>query len=435
VSTLEFPEAFPEDLVLLLLQRSGHCALSPSKQRFLRHVVEQSRLIDTEALAVFGVLSRVMDHDTCLRAARDLKDRGYPSEAMFCIRYLTESDDMKALVTELQQIRIERWSREDVEIVEYTDFWQTLDIEHALQLCDEALTDKFEELGRAIPDRSTKFGVRGMVDDTPSVESQQLHWSKVGNFNAIEQEKVMSIWMKHTRTKVHVRLDDVFRFPQPPSAILPKRLYHKFSCKIPGIRFVKVEALLAMNKLYSFESLPPEAFTDEGHFAVSFRRGDHTMLERLQKVLKGVDGILPTDGVFIASCCAPSHDPLTVLFSKAIYEQCHVIFLPSPDFFTQTWCMFACLAWLLSPFPTQALGDFDLGRCLTLMCVYHFGRPPYCLDRPELQVLGRIMMNTTDEDPCKTFLTWTLGENRIKSTGLRESLTKIVFKMESTITV
>ena len=159
------------------------------------------------------------------------------------------------------------------------------------------------------------------------------------------------------------------------------------------------------------------------------------MLERLQKVLKSVDGILPTDGVFIDSCCYAPNDPLSILFAKALFEQCHVIFLPSPDFFIRPWCTFECMTWLLSPFPTQALGDFDLGHCITLMCVYYFGRPVYCLDRPELQVLGRIAMSATDDDPIKDYLTWMLGENRIKSIALRESLTKIVFKMESTITV
>lgn len=434
-STLEPEDTFPNDLVSMLLQLTCHRDLAPGKQRFVRHIVSKPSLVDTEALAVYGVLSRVMDHETSLRAARSLKDRGFPSEAMSCLRYLPTSEEVTVLVAELQKIRLERWSRADVEIVEYTQFWQTPDLAHVLDRCEEALTNKHQELSRAIPDSSTKFGIWGMVDDTPNAESQDLHWSKEGNLNATEQEKSISIWINYTRTKVHPQMADIYRYPQPPSALISQRLHTRMTCRITGIQFIKVEALLMMDKLFSLQSIPPEAFTDEGHFAVSYRRGDDSMLERLQKVLRSVDGILPTDGVFIDTCCAPRHDPLTNLFAKAIYEQCHVIFLPSSDFFTQSRCTFECMAWLLSPFPTQALGDFDLGRCITLMCVYHFGRPPCCLDRPELQALGRIVMSTTNQDPYKEFLTWNLGENRIKSTALWESLTKIVFKMETTVTV
>ncbi len=433
--SLEPVDNFPRDLVVMLLQPTGHRNLAPGKLRFVRHVVGQPNLVDTEVLALYSVLSRVMDHDTCLRAARSLNDRGFPSEAMSCLRYFPTSDEVQTLVAEIQQSRLERWSRTDVEIVEYTSFWESSDLDRALDRCEEALIAKLQELSQSVPDKATKFGVKGMVDDTPSPESQDLHWSKEGNLNAIEQEKTMSMWMKHTLTKVHPRMDDIYRYPQHRSGVLSPRLHTKMTCKITGVRFIKVEALLAMEKLVSFEYLPSEAFTDEGHFAVSHRRGDDTILMRLQKVLKSVDGILPSDGVFIDCCCAPPTDPLTTLFAKAIYEQCHVIFLPSADFFTRAWCTFECMAWLLSPFPTQALGDFDLGRCITLMCVYHFGRPPYCLDRPELQMLGRIVMSTTEIGTSKEFLTWTLGENRIKSTGLWESLTKLVFKMESTITV
>lgn len=434
-TSLEMLDTFPMDLVSLLLEHRGHSTLTPGKMRVVCHFLTRSNLDDPEALAVYSVLSRVLDEESCLQAARSLNDRGYPSEAMACLRYLPLSEDVLALDSELQQCRLERWSRADVDFVEYTDSWGTTEIAQALERCDEVRSSRLQELSLVVPDDSNKFGVQGMVDDTPNPESLTLQWSKEGNMNSMEQEKSMSMWIKHHSAKHHPKMDNVFLFRKPPSTFLPSRLFSKPTCKLPGLRFVKVETLMAMTNLQPLESLPPDAFTSIGHFAVSHRRNDGTILQRLQKVLKSVDGILPTDGVFIDSCCAQPSDPLTTLFAKALFEQCHVIFLPSPDFFTRAWCTFECMTWLLSPYPTQALGDFDLGHCITLMCVYYFGRPVYCLDRPELQVLGRIAMSATDDDTIKDYLTWMLGDNRIKSTALRESLTKIIFKMESTITV
>lgn len=434
-TTLEMLDTFPVDLVSLLLEHKCHSTLAPGQMQCVSHLLSRSTMDDAEALTVYSVLSRVMDEVLCLQAARSLNERGFPSEAMACLRYLPLSDDVLELVSELQERRLERWSRADVVFVEYMQFWSTTEMAHALERCDEARSSKLKELSLAVPDDSNKFGVQGMVDDTPNPESLTLQWSKEGNMNSAEQEKSMSMWMKHCCAKHYPKMDNVFLYRKPHPLLLPSRLYSKPTCKLPGMRFVKVETLLKMSILRSLESLPPEAFTSIGHFAVSHRRNDGTMLERLQKVLTSIEGILPTDGVFLDSCCSPLNDPLTTLFAKAIFEQCHVIFLPSPDYFTRPWCTFEYMSWLLSPFPTQALGDFDLGHCITLMCVYYFGRPIYCLDRPELQILGRIAMSATDDVGIRDYLTWMLGENRIKSTGLRESSTKITFKMESTITV
>ena len=185
----------------------------------------------------------------------------------------------------------------------------------------------------------------------------------------------------------------------------------------------------------SRESLSTEAFTDTGHFAVSHGHGDKTMLERLQKVLRNVTGILPTDGVFIDTPHDEAESLASTLFVKAIYEQCHVIFIPPDNFFCQARCVMQYVSWLLSPFPNQALGDFDLGSCLILMSITNFGKPPFFLDRPQLQVFGKMAMSSTDDDPYKEFYTSMLDDNRFKSTRLRESLTKLIFKLESTITV
>ena len=110
---------------------------------------------------------------------------------MACLRYLPLSDDVRTLVSEIQQRRLERWSRADDEFVEYIKFWGTTDVVQALARCDEALASKLHELSLAVPDESNKFGVQGMVDDTPNPESLTLHWTKPGNLNSVEQEKIM----------------------------------------------------------------------------------------------------------------------------------------------------------------------------------------------------------------------------------------------------
>jgi hypothetical protein len=465
---------FPPDL-LQLLQQPGVSScreLSEETADFVRQVVARcctSICSDTEALAVFAVLSRVMDRDSCVRAATNLKQRGYPSEAMACLRFLQTTTTatttiVRSLIRELQTIRLDRWSRMDAELVEYSDFWRGSsndDLVEATDLCEGSLDEILREMNEVFyPQSQTKFGIQGMLDDTPSDESIELDWSKEGNLNFPEQQKSMALWRKHTknlqrqkhkkRARAHMhRIDNVYRFQIQTSKnkqpLLPSRLFSKTTCQIYGVRFVKVQALLAMDELLKFEDVPTDAFAEKGHFAVSYRWGGLDTidpcgytLERLKEVLTNVDGIQPDDGVFLDWCCAPTGEPLASIFAKAIYEQCHVIFLPSPDFFTRSWCTFECMAWLLSPFPNQALGDYNFMRCIYLMCAYHFGRPPFVLDRPELQVLGRVCMGATDaRDPNdKEFLTWALGENnRIKSTGLRESLTKLTFKFESTVIV
>ena len=158
-------------------------------------------------------------------------------------------------------------------------------------------------------------------------------------------------------------------------------------------------------------------------------------MERLRKVLSHLKAVSPQDGIFIDWCCAPTGDPLTALLTRSIFEQCHVIFLPTADYFTRSWCTFECMTWLLSPFPNQAIGDFNLFQCIHHISVSLYGRPPFVLDRPELQALGRLCIGSTDatEAGDKEFLSWTIGENRMKSTGLRESLIKLILKFESAI--
>lgn len=254
--------------------------------------------------------------------------------------------------------------------------------------------------------------------------------------NRAEQEKSMTLFMMSVCAQPQPRIENVQLHPLPMSEpIFPKRLYSRIACRIPGVRFIKVKALLTLKNLESIQSLPAEAFTDTGHFAVSHGRGDKSMLERLQKVLKKVRGILPTDGVFLDSPRNETERLTSTVFVKAIFEQCHVIFLPPRDYFCQARCMMECMSWFLSPFPNQGLGDFNLGNCLILMSTSNFGKPPFFLDRPQLQFFGKMAMMSTDDDPHKEFYTSLLDDNRFKSTRLRESLTRLVFKLECGITV
>ena len=428
--------------------------VSASCVRYWAHQCAKPSVSDAEALAVYSILSRVMSNESCWAAAKDLKERGYPSEAMACLRYVPHDVMAKpafqSLIHEIQSLRCERWSRIDAEIVEYTKFWESFDVAEAIDLCEDSLDGILRQMNEEVfPGATSKFGVDGMCDDSPLQESLGENWSKEGSLNYAEQEKAIALSMKHTRklgNQRRQRIENVFRFQQEgiESSLLPSRLHSKMTCRFLGVRFIKVCYLLRMDELIKYEDMHSDCFTEEGHFAVSYRFDSlggrdsrKTLLERLKKVLSKTEGVNPNDGVFIDWCCAPARDPVSVAFAKSIFEQCHVIFLPCADYFTRSWCTFECMAWLLSPFPNQALGDYNLWRCISLMSAYHFGRPPFVLDRPELQVLGRVCMGMTDSAVPgeKDFLVNALGNNHVKSTSLRESLTKVTFKFHSTLVV
>jgi len=306
-----------------------------------------------------------------------------------------------------------------------------------------------------------KFKIFGLCDDTPHADAYSPHWKKPGNLNFEEQEKTCLLMtltdlnpFKSTNLQNPIMLD---KHP-PPNKPLCSGLYTYPSVHVPGLKFLKISTLLTMSKLCKHQDLLADTFVDTCTYAVSHRwesithpDPDGQNLARLKKILY-FSKANQDAGIFIDYCCLPQ-EPLNTPVEKAgmlfglqqmssLYERVHIIFLLSPDYFSRSWCWYECTQWLLSRYPTQGICDcVGFFNTLAAISLSVFQRPPFVLDRPELLYLGQLwLVNTkatcgSDTSMISAMMTERRFSHHINSCPLTKSLTNIVFKLESIITV
>ncbi|KAL3920459.1 MAG: hypothetical protein SGILL_003255 [Bacillariaceae sp.] len=425
--------------------------LSPKNQRIVTSIVKKysdsEKKSDVEALEMFSLLPGMMDPSSAILAATSLRYRGFPVAA---VRLLVDdsSEDVLELKTTLAAAQAEEWKNSQGHmLLHYAKFWKGRELRMVVGSCLKSLKERVHVHTTRTTiasdhDHNSKLGIKGMVQDGH------------GTFTEEEQNKAKSI-MAQLRDEVPTVLPDVYTIYETSenhASLFENRLFRGHSCKLPFVRFVRVDAILQMEKtLTKFEDMASESFVKQGKFAVSFgcsspeqadESGDN-MLKRLKHVLHNLDGVRPDDGVYIDWCCcfsAPMRDSLNGLMTKAIFQHCHVIFLPDADFFERPMCVYQYMTWLQSPFPNQAIGDYDLCPAFIRLVNSFYGRPPYLLDRPELASLGSQCMTHTRKNQFNKidradFLGKIQHETQVQQYSLEELLTKIIFKLESTVLI
>jgi hypothetical protein len=326
----------------------------------------------------------------------------------------------------------------------------------------------FAQIHSVMPYTANKYGIRGILDDTPHSDAMQRQWQKHGNFNYPEQVKCNSLYMSsmmHQQDFPPGSLTNIFegKEQKDTTPLFVLSLYSKPSICLPFCKFVSVHALLHMESLLPYEMMPESSFVSRVHFAVSHRwqSPDHpdqdgSTLRRLKTILRNVEGISLDDGVFIDYCCLPclpqgrNDDKeaacrlITLSSMDQLYKNVHVIFIPSGDYFLRSWCWHEYVCWLLSTRPTQALGDHmpAMHSAVNLeLAPFLFGRPAYLLDRAELWNLEECWSSYTKTSVAEDkHLIHAMSARRIQepcqnATSLLESLTRIVWKYETVLNI
>jgi hypothetical protein len=400
--------------------------------RWVKKYSDSNRTSDSEALEMFDMISGLLDTRSCLIAASSLHDRGFASSALSLLA-LSDSDELVDFKRHLQNAQEEeRKKSKGALLIHYGKFWRGIELRNAVLECYHSLKQILKETSHANPDPTGAFGIQGLMKDFNGAltNEEQLKFRTLQD--AVNADGV----------QIPPPVTDIFQTNSPPiSTDLPKnkKIFMGPSFKLPLVRFVKVESILRMHSLTKCHDLPDNSFTKIGKFAISYCWESSTeadpsgaILDRLKHVLRTIPGIEENDDVYIDWCCFHEEDATRLLVTKSIFQHCHVIFLPSSDYFLRSWCTYEYFSWLLSPFPNQALGDYDMSPAASHLSVF-FGRQPFLLDRPELSCFGyRCMASTDTFDPRdKAFLmNKIVTECTFYQSSLEELLTKIVFKLE-----
>lgn len=399
-------------------------------EHWLKKYCDRDRTTDVEALEMFDLLSGLLDNTSTIKIAINLRDRGLASSAL---RILRSREFEEVEVQNLKRDLEKNGDQESVHAKESTipfhegKFWTGEELRSAVSTCygslKVVLRDSME------PSEGTSFGFSRKWPNALTTEEQQ-------KYNAlIDGTKTAGI------EQSPIELDSLRPTEQQLSQSI---IFLRCDFKLPLVRFVKVETILEMKILTRHEDLPQDDFTSKGKYALSFCWGSNLdadpsgdILKRLKRVLKALPQIHPGDGVYIDWCCFHLGDPLRFLVSKSIYQHCHVISLPTPKYFSDTWCMYEYFTWLLSPYPNQSICDYDLGPAASSLSLC-FGRPPFLLDRPELGCFGYRCMASTDAFPPSDkalLMKKVLRDTSVSQTSLEELQTKIVFKLETSVIV
>jgi hypothetical protein len=431
----------PADLVTILVEQQLHPVHREVSSQH-RHIVDSivrrysnsQMKSDVEALEMFSLFPGLLESASAVLAATSLQDRGFPAAAM---RLLVDQNSVEEveLKASLEATIAEEWKHSQGKLVlHYGKFWKGYELRAAVASCFQMLKDRVHVVAAASNhDQKFKFGIEGMTKDTH------------GPFSEEEQKKSSSLYSILTQHNAELpKIEDALKIQNQSDsvALFERRIFPGHSCKLPFVRFVKVNAILQMDTLTKSSDIPNGHFIKQGKFAVSFNlssteqadsSGD--LLRRLKYILQNLEGVRSDDGVYIDWCCFDKDDPMKKLVTKSIFQHCHVIFLPDADFFLRPWCMYEHCTWLQSPFPNQAICDYDLTQAAIQMSSY-FGRPPYLLDRPELQFFGYRCLASANDGDDKTFLSTKLvNESQVHQCSLEELLTKIIFKFESAVIV
>jgi hypothetical protein len=442
VITKKAPQRLPSGFVnLILTQQEMQVPLDVPMEykgiidHWVRKYSDTRRTSDIEALEMFGMLSGLLDTRSSLIAASSLRDRGFASSALKILA-LHDSDEVVDLKKDLENLHdAERKKSQDALLFHYGKFWRGVELRNAVLECYHSLKQILKETSDTNPDPTSAFPNRGLLTDMNGAFTEDEHRKFLALKDAINVNE----------TEISPTVTNLFQTNSSPcetDVVKNNKIFPCPSFKLPLVRFVKVESILRMQRLTKCHDLPDDAFTKFGKFAISYCWASCTepdpsgeILDRLKHVLKTVPGIEEKDGVYIDWCCFHEGDPLRLLLTKSIFQHCHVIFLPSSDYFQRSWSTYEYFSWLLSPFPNQALGDYDMSQAASYLSVF-FGRPPFLLDRPELGCFGYQCMASTDAfDPRdKSFLmSKIVKDNPLDQSSLEELQTKIVFKLEYTV--
>jgi hypothetical protein len=134
----------------------------------------------------------------------------------------------------------------------------------------------FAQIHSVMPYTANKYGIRGILDDTPHSDAMQRQWQKHGNFNYPEQVKCNSLYMSsmmHQQDFPPGSLTNIFegKEQKDTTPLFVLSLYSKPSICLPFCKFVSVHALLHMESLLPYEMMPESSFVSRVHFAVSHR--------------------------------------------------------------------------------------------------------------------------------------------------------------------
>ena len=393
--------------------------------------------------------------------------------------------DLCEILSASQMERVEAWARADTHgdplrifngeveqaastlrqhFIQEASAWQASpELEETRARCALSLGRILFQFRSIIPG-TNRYGVRGILDDTPHPDALQPQWDKSGNLNFLEQEKSVSLFWRSMTVQQDAppeKLKDMLKGEVTESSPLcESKLYSKPSVRIPCCKFISVRALLDMEMLLRYEMIPESSFVNRAHFAVSHRwqSTDHpdpagSTLCRLKTILRNVEGVELDDGVFIDYCCLPQgrHDEkamarrlIATTSMDQLYKNVHVIFLPSGDYFLRSWCWHEYICWLLSTRPTQALGDHMPAMHSAVndeLALSLFDRPVFLLDRAELSSIESCWFGCTqtsvaaDRDLLKAVSSRSIQEPCQINTSLLESLTRIVWKFETVLNV
>jgi hypothetical protein len=428
----------PAGLVNLMIQQQlqpGNAKVPQEYKHIVDHWVRKysdtTRTSDIEALEMFCMLSGLLDTPSVIAAASSLRDRGFTSTALKVLA-CNDSDEVQQLREELDTGKQGEYSGSNgTLLIHYGKFWHGKETRDAVASCYRSLKEIMRETTQSPldPNRTSAINLSGGFSEEEQTKFAVL--KEEADAGRIEAHSALSD-MFHSCTSPSCdrrHNDEIFRFPL---------------IKLPLVRFIKVDAILGMKSLTKHEDIPKDAFSKEGRFAVSFSWMSEddpdpsgAVLERLKHILTSLPDVKPNDGVYIDWCCFHLGDPLRLLVTKSIFQHCQVIFLPSPHYFSHSWCTYEYFTWLLSPFPNQAICDYDLDPVASRLSL-GFGRPPFLLDRPELGCFGyRCMANTQAfrPDEKSVLMKKILRDSPVYECSLEELLTKIVFKLETAVLV